>query len=185
MKRLLFSLLFLASSSASAQNSASTTVRVEVNAVVAPVDSILNWVPINDLLTTGGQMSYGQIPLLEEAGFDAIVSLASANAEVNGLEAHYVVKEGMMFTQVPMEGSPDRVELQQFFDALQAQSGRKVFVHCNSNRRASAFTFLYRVIVLGEDEATARKDMETIWNPDESETWRPFFDEVLEREPDN
>ena len=146
---------------------------------VATLDSVFNYVPINDFLATAGQIEYDEIHLLKEAGFERVVSLATSNADVNGLEAHYVVSEGIGFSQVVMEGAPDMSELDAFFAAMKANEGKKVFVHCNSNRRASAFTFLYRVLVLGEDEAVARADMERIWTPEESEAWKVFFDEAL------
>ena len=173
-------LLFVVFAIPSSAQEATTSVTIQV-VEPAPLDSVLNYMPLSATLTTAGQIGMAQIPLLASEGFDAVVSLASTNIDVNGLEGHHVVSEGMAFSHVPMEGAPDMLELQQFFNVMEAHAGKKVFVHCNSNRRASAFTFLYRVLVLGEDEATARAEMEKIWNPDDSESWKALFDLALKR----
>ncbi|GGF66463.1 hypothetical protein [Alteromonas lipolytica] len=48
--------------------------------------------------------------------------------------------------------------------------------HCKLNWRGAVFTYLYRVIRLHHDEAEARKDLEAIWQP--NETWQYFMERV-------
>ena len=52
--------------------------------------------------------------------------------------------------------------------------------------RASAFTYLYRTLEQGVDEADARADMEKIWDPDAYRTdqWARFIDEARKRYED-
>jgi len=64
-----------------------------------------------------------------------------------------------------------------FSSVLQAQEGKNVLVHCNTNRRASAFTFLHRVIALGVDPEEAMKDLQ--FDPAQSKTWSDLFDQML------
>jgi hypothetical protein len=45
--------------------------------------------------------------------------------------------------------------------------------------RVSAFVYLYRRLVLGEDEATAAFPMREVWTP--NGVWRAFIESVLRR----
>ena len=51
-------------------------------------------------------------------------------------------------------------------------------MHCQANYRASAFAFLYRVIYQDVPMATAKADMNAIWEP--NETWQALIFDVLE-----
>lgn len=53
----------------------------------------------------------------------------------------------------------------------------KVLTHCKLNWRGAAFTYLYRVNVLGESEKTAKKDLMAIWHP--NPTWFAFMNDVI------
>ena len=55
-------------------------------------------------------------------------------------------------------------------------SGGKVLTHCRLNWRGAVFTYLYRVTQLNESEENARKDMLSIWEP--NETWQTFIETV-------
>jgi hypothetical protein len=44
--------------------------------------------------------------------------------------------------------------------------------------RASAFTFLYRIIHQGVDPSEARRAMQEIWDP--NAVWEQFIDEMLQ-----
>lgn len=56
--------------------------------------------------------------------------------------------------------------------------GMKTLVHCQVNFRASAFSFLYRVLYLGVASGEAKEDMNSVWVPDA--TWTGFIFDVLE-----
>ena len=58
-----------------------------------------------------------------------------------------------------------------FFDVMQANADRKVYVHCFANMRASAFVYMYRTLVEGVPETTARGTMTEVWDPDELDQW--------------
>ena len=53
----------------------------------------------------------------------------------------------------------------------------KVLTHCKLNWHGAAFTYLYRINVLGENELTAKKDLMAIWHP--NPTWYAFMSEVI------
>ena len=58
-----------------------------------------------------------------------------------------------------------------FFDVMEANGGRNVFVHCFANMRASAFVFMYRTLVQGVPEAEALATMNEVWDPQDFDQW--------------
>ena len=148
---------------------------------VAPLDSIRNYHPISDVLTTGGQVGYDQVPLLKEDGFQTVINLATANEEVNALEGFHVTSNGMTYVQIPVPwGAPSLDDVDLFFKVMQANEGRKVFVHCVANMRGSAFSYLYRVLVEGVEQEEAKRDLHAVWDPAQnSETWQKLIDDAM------
>ena len=145
----------------------------------APADSILNWHPINEQLYTAGQPGLEHMEALKALGIDTIVSLATPS-EANIQEANRAAELGMSFVSIPFgDDGPTPDDVEWFSSVMKAQDGKTVLVHCNSNRRASSFTFLYRVLVEGADPAEAIKDVEAIFDPSQSQTWSNLFDQML------
>ena len=56
---------------------------------------------------------------------------------------------------------------------------KKTLLHCQVNARATAFSFLYRVLYEEVPVAEAKADMNTVWQP--NEVWRDFIFEVMEQ----
>lgn len=141
--------------------------------------SACNTYPVFDWLWTSGQLSERDILRLPTFEIDAVINLAlpgSANALAG--EAEFVTRLGLSYIHIPVEWEqPEQFQLRQFFGVLKALEGRKVWVHCAKNMRVSAFIYLYRRLLLNEDEATARHPMQEIWEP--NEIWQSFIDEAL------
>ena len=134
--------------------------------------TIRNYVRVGDDLATSGQIAYDQIESLAAAGYEVVVNLAPASESANALEGHLVVSAGLTYVQIPVSWSePSMRDLEMFFDVMEANRDRKVFVHCFANMRASAFTYLYRTLVLGVPAEEARVAMDPVWNPMELEQW--------------
>lgn len=133
---------------------------------------IYNYVKVSDDLATSGQIGYDQIAALKEAGYEVVVNLAPASSGNNELEGYLVTEQGLSYVHIPVSWSePSMRDLQMFFNVMEANADRKVFVHCFANMRASAFTYLYRTLVAGDDEADAKADMEEVWDPMELKQW--------------
>ena len=133
----------------------------------APADltTIRNYMGISDRLTTAGQIAYDQIPLLREEGYDVVVNLATASRERNSLEGFHVTESGMAYIHIPVDWEQPRLsDLSMFFDVMEANEGRKVFVHCFANMRASAFVYMYRTMVEGVAEEDALGAMNEVWD---------------------
>lgn len=145
----------------------------------APLEEIRNYTWVSDQLSSAGQIGYEQIPLLDEAGYDVVVNLAIADEERNGREGFLVTQEGLTYVHIPVEWeTPSMEHVEQFFDVMRANEGRKVFVHCFANMRATAFVYLYRTLVLGDPEAEARATMLEVWDPDDNDPWRRLIEQA-------
>lgn len=137
-----------------------------------PLETIRNFQQVSETLASAGQIGYEQIPLLEEQGYDVVVNLAVADEERNGREGFLVAEAGLTYVHIPVDwNAPTLADLEMFFDVMEANEGRKVFVHCFANMRASAFVYLYRTLVEGVPEEDARATMDEVWDPWELEQW--------------
>jgi hypothetical protein len=94
-------------------------------------------------------------------------------------DADQVIKGlGMEYMHIPVDwNNPLASDFYAFADSLQRDTDKKTLLHCQVNARATAFSFLYRVIYEGADMAEAKADMNTVWQP--NETWRDFIIAVL------
>lgn len=141
------------------------------------LEGIMHYVRISDDLATSGQIRYDDIPKIREAGFEVVVNLAPAHKERNGEEGFRVTEAGMTYVQIPVNWQdPSPRDLELFFDVMEANRDRKVFVHCFANMRVSAFVYLYRTLKLGIPKADARKDMEKVWKPESEAQWGRFIE---------
>ena len=137
----------------------------------AELTTVLNYVEISDRLTTAGQIAYDQIPLL----------LATADQERNSLEGFHVTSSGMSYIHIPVVWEePQLSDVRMFFDVMEANKDRKLFVHCIANMRVSAFVYLYRTLVEGVSDEDARVGMDEVWTADQ---WRRFgqWTDLIER----
>ena len=144
---------------------------------MADLTTIRNYLEISDRLTTSGQIAYDQIPLLREQGYEVVVNLATASEERNSLEGFHVTALGMTYIHIPVDWEQLRLsDLSMFFDVMEANRDRKLFVHCFANMRASAFVYAYRTLVRGESEQEALADMHEVWDPGEVEQWASLIE---------
>lgn len=132
-----------------------------------------------DWLWTSGQLSERDIRGLPEHGIEVVINLAlptSSNALAG--EAELVTSQGLAYIQIPVEWErPEPAQFEQFLGVMRAFAGRRIWLHCAKNMRVSAFVYLYRRLVLGEDETAAAFPMRAVWQP--NAVWQGFIDEVM------
>jgi len=131
------------------------------------LDSIFNYLPINDRITTSGQPQAAHFPLIRAAGFETVLNLAPHGAE-NALpdEAQLVAATGMTYVHIPVAfDNPTEDDFTRFQQVLEQSPQQKIYVHCAANMRVSAFVYRYRTQVLQEDAAVARLDLQRMWKP--------------------
>lgn len=140
--------------------------------VPPPLETVRNFQVVSTSLASSGQIAYEQIPLLREEGYEVVVNLAVADEERNGREGFLVAQEGITYVHIPVDWQqPTLNDVEMFFDVMQANQDRKVYVHCFANMRASAFVYMYRTLVDGVPEDEARTTMSEVWDPGELEQW--------------
>lgn len=142
---------------------------------------IYNYLKISDSIATAGQPTKEQFEAVKGSGYQTVVNLALATS-TNALadEKQVVEAQGMEYVHIPVIWeNPTLEDVEQFFSVMEANTDKKVFVHCAANMRVSAFMYLYRCICKRISEEEAKKDLDQIWMPNED--WQKFIEQVIER----
>ena len=141
--------------------------------------SLLNRVDYSPSLTTAGQPTEAELPLLASSGFDRVIFLAFTNhPKAVAHEDDIVRGQGLQFIHIPVEWeSPSPADFAAFAAVMQAFGSGRTLVHCEVNFRASVFGFLYQVIYEGADVSEAMSLMQSIWVP--NDTWEAFIVRVM------
>jgi protein tyrosine phosphatase (PTP) superfamily phosphohydrolase (DUF442 family) len=127
---------------------------------------IRNLVFLSDRVGTSGQPTEDQFAAIKEAGYEVLVNLLPFQREVEN-EAQVVADLGMEYVNIPVVWTAPTVEnVERFFEVMDENADRTVFVHCAVNMRVSAFMYLYRTLRLGMNEEEAEDDLHDIWVPD-------------------
>ena len=84
----------------------------------------------------------------------------------------------MQYVHIPVVWEKPTIEnLNDFFSVMEANTDKKVFVHCVANKRVSAFIYLYCRLHEQMSEEDAKKELYKIWVP--NEIWQSFMEQVL------
>lgn len=149
------------------------------------MDAIRNFHQIDANLRTAGQVLPKHIESVAKADIGLVINLAPASSEHNREEGFLLTEQKISYVHIPVKwDEPTDADLQLFFAVMQAREDRSTLVHCFANYRASAFTYLYRVLVEGVAEPVARKDLEVVWDENafaEYPQWRGFIDVQLQK----
>lgn len=108
-------------------------------------EAILNYIKINDNISTAGQPKEAELEVLANDGFEVVINLALSSA-TNALENEdkIVSTLGMTYIHLPVDFEyPTKDDLKLFLTLLTSLEGKKVFVHCAKNYRVSAFMYVY------------------------------------------
>ncbi|MFO0589553.1 MAG: protein tyrosine phosphatase family protein [Polyangiaceae bacterium] len=146
----------------------------------APLAEIVNVRFVGERIGSSGQPTEAQLADIAAAGYRAVINLALHDDPRYSLkdERGTVEALGMEYVHIPVVfTAPKLDEVVRFFDAMDANKDRKVWVHCAANYRVSVFLGIYRVIRegCGRDEAFAQ--LRSLWEP--NEVWRDFIEKAL------
>jgi uncharacterized protein (TIGR01244 family) len=139
------------------------------------LSEIYNFLPLSDWVATAGQPTEAQFAAVARQGYEVVVNLALPTSDKALPDEKSTVEAlGMDYVAIPVQWeNPTQQDLEQFFQVMEANQGRKVLVHCAANMRVSAFMYVYQRVKMGIDEATAQQDLNTIWQPNEQ--WQAFM----------
>lgn len=137
----------------------------------------MNFIRVDAKLATGGHIVGDGLDTLRAEGVTLVVDLRDKPPRG---QAKQVEAAGMQYVNVPVAWhSPQVSDFETFRDVMNANPDAHVLVQCQANYRASAFTYLYRVLEAGVPEEEARADMNRIWEPED--TWAEFVGDVIEQ----
>ena len=140
----------------------------------------INFKRYSSSISSAGQLHDRHIPFIEKEDYSLVVYLAFDSSEDKSrLGIDKLIRgTGARYIQLPVDWfQPTPEDYNHFVGAVDANTERNILVHCQMNYRASAFSFLYRVIERDEDFEKAKEDMFSVWTPDA--TWTNFINEVL------
>ena len=148
--------------------------------LAGPLDDIVNYREYSATLSSSGQPNADQLQSLRDAGFERVVYLAFSDHETSLSNEDRIVKDlGMDYVHIPVEwDAPSRSDFYAFAGAMQHELTTKTLLHCQVNFRASAFSFLYRVLYEGVSIDQAKDDMNAVWVP--NDTWTNLIFDILE-----
>ncbi|WP_276968093.1 protein tyrosine phosphatase family protein [Metallibacterium scheffleri] len=135
-------------------------------------------------LDTSGQPDEDELATIAAAGFDLIINLGLHDAEYAlADEAGSVRALGMDYVHVPVAfDAPAPRDLRRYFEVMDAHPGRRIWVHCAANKRASVFVGLWLHLRRGLPRDAAFAVQRDIWQPDA--TWARFMVDALASAPD-
>jgi len=144
------------------------------------LESIKNFRRVDERLATAGQPTEAQLDAVAMQGFEVVINLALHDDPRYSLpdEAAHVKSLGLRYVHIPVQfAHPTEQDLLAFFEAMDENASRRVFVHCAANWRVSAFLGLHGVIRQGKTREEAFELMRGLWEA--NEVWSAFIDDML------
>ena len=144
------------------------------------MNKILNYVKINELISTSGQPKIEELELIANEGFEVVINLAVATTS-NALENEdkIVSSLNMSYIHIPVDfENPKISDLKLFLNVLQALGANKVWIHCAKNYRVSAFMYVYHKYILHTPFEQIDLSIFDIWQP--SLVWQELMKVQLE-----
>lgn len=144
------------------------------------MNKILNYVKINELISSSGQPKVEELELIANEGFEVVINLAvhsTSNALEN--EDKIVSSLNMSYIHIPVDfENPKISDLKLFLNILQALGANKVWIHCAKNYRVSAFLYVYHKYILHTPFEQIDLSIFDIWQP--SLVWQELMKVQLE-----
>lgn len=140
-----------------------------------------NFVAVTERIHTSGQPTPSQLGALKGKGYGFVINLATpASASAIAEEGSLIARTGISYLNIPVDFKNPTYEDFEFFSNILRQAGsRRVLVHCQVNKRASVFAFLYRVVHERAAPNDAWKHVASVWELEPQ--WNSFVRVVLKR----
>lgn len=140
-----------------------------------------NFVAVTERIHTSGQPTPAQLGALKSKGYAFVINLATpASASAVPEEGSLIARTGISYLNIPVDfRNPTHDDFELFSNMLRQAGSRRVLVHCQVNKRASVFTFLYRVVHERVTPDVAWRNVVSIWEPEPQ--WTQLIRAVLKR----
>jgi protein tyrosine phosphatase (PTP) superfamily phosphohydrolase (DUF442 family) len=145
------------------------------------MDPVRNFLRINDNLSCAGQPAADQLEGLKTKGFEIVINLGLLNTDYSLDDEQGLAEScGLKYYHIPVDfTNPTIQDLNVFTEIMDSNSGKKIFVHCAANKRASVFAGLYLYSRNVADREQCISIIESVWEP--NQVWQEFIDECLEQ----
>lgn len=149
------------------------------DAAATPISEILNYREYSPTFASAGQPTREQLQVIRDSGYERVIYIAFSTVGPAIPEEDQLVKAlGMDYLHIPVDfNNPTIRDFNAFADAMRREPDTKTLLHCQVNARATAFSFLYRVIYDNVPVAQAKADMNSVWQP--NQVWKDFIFDVL------
>ena len=143
------------------------------------IENIYNYLKISDTIATSGQPDEEDLFMLERAGYQLVMNLATSySPDALDNEKQIVETLGMEYIHIPVAWENPLIDdAKEFFKIMELNINKKVLLHCVANKRVSAFIYLYRRIYTSISDEEAKQDLHKIWIP--NHIWQRFLDNVM------
>jgi len=127
------------------------------------VQSIRNYLHVNDQFCTGGQPRLEHLEMLKKEGVKAIINLRQPN-EHRAAEEEAKAKElGLRYFNIPVVFTdPKDEQVDEFLRITDDVNNRPAFIHCTAAKRVGAFWMIRRVLRDGFTVEAAEKEAEKV-----------------------
>jgi uncharacterized protein (TIGR01244 family) len=127
------------------------------------VQSIRNFLRVNDQFCTGGQPKLENLEMLKKEGVKAIINLRQPS-EHRAAEEEAKAKElGLRYFNIPVAATdPKEEQVDEFLRITDDVTNRPAFIHCTSAKRVGAFWMIRRVLRDGFTVEAAEKEAEKV-----------------------
>jgi len=136
----------------------------------------MNYHEIDHRLATGGHFVDDGLDDVRDKGIKVVIDLRD---KPPAGQKEKLAGAGIEWINVPVVWKdPKPGDFERFVEVMSQHDGDNVLVQCQGNYRASAMTYLYRVLVADVPEAAARKDLNAVWEPEGR--WREYMDSIID-----
>ncbi|CAB9495058.1 conserved exported protein of unknown function [Alteromonas macleodii] len=154
-----------------------TSTDTQVTEIIPTLSTLTNYQKNAPFMYSSGLPDASHLSLLKEEGVTHVIDLIPGNRSSEILTTSEL---GLDYFNVPVDWeAPTLANFLNYAAFMQSVDVKKdkVLTHCKLNWRGAAFTYLYRINVLGESEQTAKTDLMAIWHP--NPTWYAFMNDVI------
>ncbi|WP_320033698.1 protein tyrosine phosphatase family protein [Halarcobacter sp.] len=139
------------------------------------MNEILNYIKIDELISTSGQPTVEQFQKIKDEGFEVVINLALCTA-TNAIENEDKIVTGLDLTyfHIPVDFENPKLEDAKLFLSLMGiLQDKKVLVHCAKNYRVTAFMYLYHKHILNTPFEQIDLSIFDEWTP--SKQWQDLM----------
>jgi len=127
------------------------------------VQSIRNYLHVNDQFCTGGQPRLEHLEMLKKEGVKAIINLRQPSEHRAAEEEAKAKEVGLRYFNIPVVFTdPKDEQVDEFLRITDDVNNRPAFIHCTAAKRVGAFWMIRRVLRDGFTVEAAEKEAEKV-----------------------